>query len=337
MKKAALLFLAVPVGSSGPAASETALRPALDELGGQPEGAPTLLVHYHKTGHHVCNQLAAAFAAVPLPTNITRVDEAKRTCTSHDFRFSPRQVQAAPSLFCEHSSTSLEGEANVVHMTREPVDMAISAYLYHRQQPPPERWLTEGVSCERDEHNLRQMAASAAVPWEQVAAVGRECDRLLALSGAANHYDALHALSQEDGLRLEAARSLVSRDTKAGADILRMAANARWLDVHVRLPALAVLEPTWYDVRATNASIAEITRRVLPAGTPQQQLDAKAEAVGILFRRSQLVATTPESQHATVGHVADEERRAMAQLLEEDVSLGPVLLAVRRVVVDDPW
>ena len=70
------------------------------------------------------------------------------------------------------------------------------------------------------------------------------CERLLAKSGADNHYDALLALPTLEGLRLEAARSIVSSGVSAGADMLRMPANVLRLR-EAGVATYDILEPSW--------------------------------------------------------------------------------------------
>merc|ERR1712166_1128674 len=78
------------------------------------------------------------------------------------------------------------------------------------------------------------------------------------MGGADNHYDALLALPTLEGLRLEAARFIVSSGKSAGADMLRMPANVLRLR-EAGVATYDILEPSWYSETLTNRSIFEIT------------------------------------------------------------------------------
>lgn len=76
-----------------------------------------------------------------------RDDESKVEDSDDDFelQMGKMYVQESPDLFCSDSdilsSINLsKGGTKIIHLVRNPFDMAISNYLYHAQIPSPEKW-----------------------------------------------------------------------------------------------------------------------------------------------------------------------------------------------------
>jgi len=350
------LATALPMGKGWPILADAVVPPRAAAAGAAAQQPPFLLITYHKTGHYAVHQLLEEFAK----QGSLLVDRAhdgilrRTSCETlqrapHFVRDTPAVV-AAPSFFCA-ADGDLPPNVRVAHVMREPVDMAISAYLYHKQTTPPEVWLSrswaiEGPEpgdkaardspCAVDAPTLRRMAAAAGIDPLQVEAAAAECERLLAKSGAETYHAALNALPRDEGLRLEAARFLVSRGTEAGADLLRMPANANYLDDHLDEPAYCVLEPSWFDPTKRRAAIEEIARHMYPLSTPAELLTSHVDAVDAAFQKSQQdysAAADKQAHHITRDSITAEERAAMMAVLEEDPVLGPVLLASRAVVL----
>jgi len=310
-------------------------------------------MHYHKTGHEVTKDLIKLFAEQPTAITIYfknhvngRFLESKRAsdkrisdetlgCEPDNFTKHPLRARAAPDMFCDKLEAFVPSDLNVVHFLRDPTDMIVSAYLYHKQEPPPEQWINHTDPCERNERMLRLMAKTIGIDYSAVEAVASECERLLAKSGADNHYDALLALPTLEGLRLEAARSIVSSDDAAGADMLRMPANVLRLR-EADVATYNILEPSWYNETLTNRSIFEISLRALGPDVENAIVTAKASSVYKRFRELQKekLKSTAED-HITKDEITADVRASYVSSLEKDATVGAILLQLRDIVIPD--
>jgi len=310
-------------------------------------------MHYHKTGHEVTKDLVKLFAEQPTAVTIyynnsvngrflenkrasdERVSDDILGCEPHNFTKHPLRAREAPDMFCDELKAFVPSDLNVVHFLREPADMIVSAYLYHKQEPPPEHWMNRTDPCERDEPMLRLMAKTIGIDYSAVEAVASGCERLLAKSGADNHYDALLALPTLEGLRLEAARSIVSSGVSAGADMLRMPANVLRLR-EAGVATYDILEPSWYNETLTNRSIFEITLRALGPDVESAIVTAKASSVYKRFRELQEDKLKSSAEdHITKDELTADERASYVSSLEKDATVGAILLKLRDIVIPD--
>lgn len=136
--------------------------------------------------------------------------------------------------------------AKVIHMMRDPLDMAISNYLYHSQDPTPEKWiLREDIDPCKFNVDLIKFAvmggegsaAASAAPLKDIM-TEKDTENLHFLCmQLMNHqkdeddahttfYDALRGLEPYDGLRLATIQLLLADNVESGGDLLRMANNA---------------------------------------------------------------------------------------------------------------
>ena len=214
-------------------AAHTHLASALDDGFGCE--APLMLVQYHKTGHDASRVIARVLGElwhVEFADVMSRPDGHSRTLLPCQFLVagSPWQscygVQASPDLSCRPFPPRLR----VLHFVREPVEMAISAYLYHSQSPPPEPWVLHRPPCARRiDPTVHRFAAALDLPFRHVEAVSALCHSLQPKNWSFHH--ALRTLPPSSAVRLAASWLITSQ-----ADVLRMAANAQSLR---RLPPAA--------------------------------------------------------------------------------------------------
>lgn len=106
-----------------------------------------LFLHYHKTGYSITNQLASVFAGDPCNAVIkkqhNRVDERENQRST---ALSDIGVVAGAEMDFDWNAALFQGffqSFRIVHFTRDPFDMVVSGYLYHSEDPPPERWLSK--------------------------------------------------------------------------------------------------------------------------------------------------------------------------------------------------
>eukprot|EP00980_Cylindrotheca_fusiformis_P004211 scaffold913_cov71-Cylindrotheca_fusiformis.AAC.4 len=166
--------------------------------------------------------------------------------TAPDF-FCP--VQSALSSLLQQQQQQVSFK--IVHLVRDPIDMAISNYLYHSQIPTPESWVLRPTfdPCQYDDDHffqyiLQQLAEQQqqeeeeGVSKKELIQVHDMC-RDLFQSPSSNqqqqksYYRTLLELSNNyDGLRLATAQFLISNNVESGGDLLRMPNNiirlAKW-------------------------------------------------------------------------------------------------------------
>lgn len=163
-------------------------------------------------------------------------------------------IQEAPDLYCDESHlaglmlaapgaapiTASGGGLKVVHLVRNPYDMALSNYFYHAQIPSPEEWVHVDEPCVHEygdggslsSHVLPVLSPEAGVTQEQFDSVVDLCNSLHRSNAStynSTFYEHLLKLDEWDGLRLATAQMIVSsaraNQGRAGGDILRMANN----------------------------------------------------------------------------------------------------------------
>ena len=121
-----------------------------------------ILIHYHKTGHDISHHLVKYIdQTADIPESNQTQAGPKRThdehtkCTDWQVRNNSLFVQTAPNLFCDLDNTKiLPSYTRVLHMVREPLDWAMSNYLYHSQNPTPEKWIYTVDPCSYNDEVL---------------------------------------------------------------------------------------------------------------------------------------------------------------------------------------
>ena len=128
-----------------------------------------LIVHYHKTGHHLSRQLRDFLVD---GTDGAPVSDGRENAFQHRMHERetgcPRSmvlnpgvvsVQAAPDFFCdapvlaeyllrsEDATTGKKRGVKVVHLVRDPFSLAVSNWIYHAQYPTPELWVKSVDPC----------------------------------------------------------------------------------------------------------------------------------------------------------------------------------------------
>ena len=95
---------------------------------------------------------------------------------------------------------------SVVHLVRDPFDTAVSSYLYHSQDPTPEKWVYKLQGpCKADERAQAFLADVLSIPPSallNVSKLYRQLYRSAMPAGrpANNYFEAMRALSVEDSV-----------------------------------------------------------------------------------------------------------------------------------------
>jgi hypothetical protein len=201
-----------------------------------------LFLHYHKTGHDLAREILAPICSY-LSKRLSDNAGPRRQLWSPDdsgyipYFHSAINVQGGAEMHFDWNRI-IHFPYKVVHFVRDPYDYVISAYLYHSQQPPPpEKFVRQRkynpclVSNPLLGHYIDELNAFGenAVKLSFLLNETESLCRQIFRSGP--FHKELIRLSNvspnaKDALLLEAARSLISDERDAGADLLRMAVNA---------------------------------------------------------------------------------------------------------------
>ena len=115
-----------------------------------------LILQYHKTGWLISKKIKSAVLSL---TTIRRGDRVYLRTSGYDsldcpsVRLRPHllYIHSNPSLFCDAmnlaDTLSAHAKVKILHFVRNPFSLAVSNYLYHRQDPTPEEWVHNTNPC----------------------------------------------------------------------------------------------------------------------------------------------------------------------------------------------
>ncbi len=141
-----------------------------------PEEYTFMIIHYHKTGHDISKKMYDLIRngynsrkIFGVPYNYKRVHDEETKCPKFGKIFPGMiSVVTAPNLFCSSDkfrqiliqswgnttrARTIRGTLRrlkgfkIIHMVRNPYNMAISNYFYHSQVPSPEKWVHWARPC----------------------------------------------------------------------------------------------------------------------------------------------------------------------------------------------
>lgn len=233
-------------------------------------------IHYHKTGHDLCDY----FSNLLFNGSMLSSDTCKNVVTDELHNVvdvdSERDMLRADTTIIRPYHFEFEKVFNVdahsfrvVHFVREPFDMVISGYLYHRQvpYPLPEKFLGRPSfdPCEFNRTAMHTMFIPSLTSFtrnkvnisEMVDSVVQLCYALREKYPAEDFNKALiaakHGSDVLDGMRLEACRALLNF---LNGDILRMAYNTLQEVEYLKRHSNVVVRRTFTaEFPATNLSI----------------------------------------------------------------------------------
>ena len=135
-----------------------------------PNSYAYIFIHYHKTGHHLSLQLRHFLVAgTTLEEGYWPLGRGRRH-HDKDVGCPPVQVKpghvyvvSAPNFFCNTKvlTERLLGDGGkkkkkkgvkIIHLVRNPFDLALSNWIYHSQDPTPEDWVNSADPCIRNHH-----------------------------------------------------------------------------------------------------------------------------------------------------------------------------------------
>ncbi|KAL3763699.1 hypothetical protein ACHAWU_008021 [Discostella pseudostelligera] len=260
----------------------------------------------------------------------------------------------------------------IVHLVRNPFQMALSNYLYHSQEPTPERWVHTDNPCEASYDSsenkslasfvLPLLSSKTTITSEQLDAIVAMCHSLYqsnststsstTMSGEVNlisatFYEHLLKLNRFDGLRLATAQMVISSSAAnghlAGGDILRMGQNILQFENLLMLlssSSTALIPSKMTKRRKFHLLTLSMDDYTGIKNTTIRFLDFVFGDHGVPRELRVKGAEDFESssnrskkgQHVTLGKHGDREE--LIQSLRDDSVLGPVLSEIEVLVED---
>jgi hypothetical protein len=146
----------------------------------------------------------------------------------------------APDFFCDllqESQLPPPINTKIVHFVRDPINMALSNYLYHSQNPTPEPWVKRPNfnPCKHDPAFFQYVLEELTnVTVHEIDKVYNMCmDYRYEGTSRKNKPRAFYALLRDlptfDGLRLATTQFIIAKNGESGADLLRMPNNIKRL------------------------------------------------------------------------------------------------------------
>jgi len=228
-----------------------------------PDSYAYLIIHYHKTGHDLSRQLRDFLILAgeqhlngePASNNrentFAHRNHEENTGCPRAMTLSPGivHVQAAPNFFCD---TNLLAEyllkndnafkekmgVKVIHLVRNPFDLAVSNFIYHTQWPTPELWVKTVDPCTEElwfgSQSLKSMVGpTLLVGGEDPIMTSQDFDSLHNVctglyrtskkSKEWSYYTHLRHLESRRALMLATTHMMIQG--VSGGDLLRMANN----------------------------------------------------------------------------------------------------------------
>lgn len=318
-----------------------------------------IFIHYHKTGHDLARRLAQTFQTWPCSALVFH-SFLRRVPLQNQLRLlhgTDVAVVAAPDVQIAWNSSFLNqtnSTLKMVHFVRDPYEMILSAYLYHSQLSPPgkEAWLKHSTfnPCEVASKQLNIFSNYVGKIYGNVlhfrtlilltTSICEDIYTKVPALGARGYSAALRGLSKEDGIILEATRSIVNM---RGGDILRMATNALFerntsgnQTYRVFLPEFPVGNLTQFA-----QSSHKLFSYLMATSHPHDDyfwncLDvpsAVQRSLELAFISESGTATAEKSTHVTKDMIPEYERVYLKQLLRTHHVLGPILNTVQNIVL----
>jgi hypothetical protein len=200
-----------------------------------------------------------------------------------NFNFTKGTVQrlTAPDFFCNLQQESHQMpppiHTKIVHFVRDPIDMALSNYLYHSQDPTPEVWVSKPSfdPCKTDVGLFQFVLPLVGVQKDQLNQVKEMCLALfqseIIVRGRqmpTTFYRKLQTLPRYDALRLATAQFLIASNEESGSDLLRMPNNILRIKEYQKLQDSVLTVAMNNLVRDTQRTVTKICNFIFKESIP---------------------------------------------------------------------
>lgn len=356
-----LSFLLVVTFSSVPAVSSQKANQTIHKTNGDEADDVILLIHYHKTGHAFLSDLKKILNQQQNQSLLEK--QKKQPKRQHNETtgcplFSTASnttvhVVTAPDFFCPINDF-LQRDAKIVHFVRNPIEMALSNYLYHSQKPTPEPWVISKQlnPCHYNPEFFKYILQELSeITQEQLDQVYRMCQGYQMVRSGDNSelkqrafYALLRELPLLDGLKLATAQFLIADNRHSGGDLLRMPNNIlrlqEWQKKNKDRKILTVSMDQLID------NMKDKTMEILNFILKNQNTEEIASQMitayndtknGRQRNNNTLVQTTRKrggQNHISQSILNSTERQILHDQLEQDEVLGPIFMVTRSIVED---
>eukprot|EP00985_Skeletonema_marinoi_P019840 scaffold11514_cov150-Skeletonema_marinoi.AAC.2 len=244
------------------------------------EGYTYLIIHYHKSGHILTQNLRDILLQIDPSIQRNYIDRFPKRqhdpttkCPHLTLHPNTVYVQSSPDFFCDVDILAEElltrptkqRGVKLIHLIRDPFTMAISNYNYHSQDPLPEgeNWVKRTNPCAVEDKSTLIYAdlfmktftspgAYRLMEYDDFQIIQTMCHRLYdQQQSSPGFYQHLLHLSPTDGLILATTYLMLGH----GGDILRMANNI------IKLRQLQTLERQIHLQQHTLATFSNESKR----------------------------------------------------------------------------
>jgi hypothetical protein len=282
-----------------------------------------MIIHYHKTGAFITHSLLqflnkfAFIQTTPGDYPKRRHDKVTK-CPKLSIQNSSTFIQTAPDLFCD-VDTIIPANTRILHFFRDPYDMALSNYLYHSQNPTPEKWVLEHNPCLYNEESVELVLSELDLSRDVLQKVIDMCYNYTA-NNPMQYYRHLRSLPTYDGLRLATAQQTI--EGRRGMDILRMPNNMRRLQ-RAKADVMLLDMSDWLE-NPRETTLKGLNFLYGPFISEQTKLKIANAMVGSF-------ASNKVRPHYTHGKLKNDDRVSLVERLSRDDTLGPVLKKMKRI------
>ena len=146
-----------------------------------------IFLHYHKTGHDLSRTLAEKGFQVTFG-KFKRINHAQSVidaCSSSAASTAPILVAAAIDFGTQWNDWWHSHPIQMVHFVRDPVDWALSAYLYHIQLPVPKPesiWMRQPQGSSACQINMTKLSHNHILTYNTISQVAKLCRNLTTVS-----------------------------------------------------------------------------------------------------------------------------------------------------------
>lgn len=277
----------------------------------------------------------------------------------------------APDIFCPlQQQQTLPPATRIIHFVRDPIDMALSNYLYHKQDPTPEPWVKSTLlnPCQYDTSRLEYLLEELkVVNMMDIEKVQHMCQSYrppppttTTSRGTLSFHDLLRELPNYEGLRLATAQFLIANNSESGGDLLRMPNNIQRLQAWQEESESSMMLRTVSmdqligDMKSTTRNVVNFILHSNDDDTNNSNKNHVAEKIAnqmtqtykgkkddstrgnsLQSIRSSTTTTTNKKQgvsHVSQGVLNKSERQLLKETLQADEVLGSILLKMRTIV-----
>ena len=267
-------------------------------------------------------------------------------------------LQESPDLFCNVKKLKKAISARkvkIIHFVRNPFDMVLSNYLYHSQEPTPEKWVHSDDPCHVKYEDGDTLASNVLpsigtdkIDENYFSNITKMCRSLFQSKPSlqdSTFYEHLLELDDGDGLRLATAQMVAASGNAnrhmAGGDVSRMANNI------VKLKELQSYMPSEVEVltMSTEEFIEDATKSTMKffdfvfgannTSLSRSLMWEKAQSQQNTFdRMSGALKRRKKNKHVTQSSTEEEKERKkrLKELLHNDKDLAPILKLTESLV-----